>query len=247
MLAALRRGPDGVVVVGALGGPRIDHSLANIGLLALPALGDRPAVLLDARTRISLIQAPGRDGGPVERRLVGRRGDVVSLLPVGPGVIGVTTAGLVYRLADEPLPQGPARGLSNVRAEETARVILRGGRLLVVESPATLSAMSMPAVGDPAPDIALPDETGTIHRLSDQRGRWTILYFYPEDDTPGCTTEACEFRDRNDTIRERGADVWGVSPQGVASKRAFREKFQLPFTLLADEGHRGRRCLRGVG
>jgi peroxiredoxin Q/BCP len=98
--------------------------------------------------------------------------------------------------------------------------------------------MSMPAVGEAAPEIALPDETGTIHHLSDQRGRWTILYFYPEDDTPGCTTEACEFRDRNETILKRGADVWGVSPQGAASKQAFREKFQLPFTLLADEGHR---------
>ena len=97
--------------------------------------------------------------------------------------------------------------------------------------------MSMPSVGDPAPEIALPDEFGTIHRLSGQRGRWTIVYFYPEDDTPGCTTEACEFRDRNETIHERGADVWGVSPQGAASKRRFREKFQLPFLLLADERH----------
>jgi peroxiredoxin Q/BCP len=97
--------------------------------------------------------------------------------------------------------------------------------------------MSMPAVGDPAPEIALPDESGIVHHLSDQRGRWTILYFYPEDDTPSCTTEACDFRDRNETIHERGADVWGVSPQGAASKRAFREKFQLPFTLLADEAH----------
>jgi len=97
--------------------------------------------------------------------------------------------------------------------------------------------MSMPAVGDLAPDVALPDETGTIHHLADQRGRWTILYFYPADDTPGCTTEACEFRDRNETIHERGADVWGVSPQGAASKRAFRQKFELPFTLLADVGH----------
>lgn len=95
----------------------------------------------------------------------------------------------------------------------------------------------MPAVGDRAPEVALPDENGTIHRLSSQRGRWTIVYFYPEDDTPGCTVEACEFRDRNETIHERGADVWGVSPQGAASKRAFREKFELPFTLLADEGH----------
>jgi peroxiredoxin Q/BCP len=97
--------------------------------------------------------------------------------------------------------------------------------------------MSLPAVGDPAPEIALPDENGTVHRLSDQRGRWIVLYFYPEDDTSGCTIEACGFRDRIETIEDRGADVWGVSPQGAASKRAFREKYQLPFTLLADEGH----------
>ncbi len=97
--------------------------------------------------------------------------------------------------------------------------------------------MSIPDVGDLAPEIALPDETGAIHRLADQRGRWTILYFYPTDDTPGCTVEACEFRDANETIHERGADVWGVSPQGAKSKRAFREKFELPFTLLADEAH----------
>jgi len=95
----------------------------------------------------------------------------------------------------------------------------------------------MPVVGDPAPEVALPDETGTIHRLSDQRGRWTILYFYPKDDTPGCTIEACEFRDHNESIHSRDADVWGISPQGAASKRAFREKFDLPFTLLADEKH----------
>jgi peroxiredoxin Q/BCP len=97
--------------------------------------------------------------------------------------------------------------------------------------------MTMPEPGDQAPEVALPDESGTIHRLSDQRGRWTILYFYPTDDTPGCTTEACSFRDANETITERGADVWGVSPQGSASKRAFREKFGLPFLLLSDEDH----------
>ena len=97
--------------------------------------------------------------------------------------------------------------------------------------------MSIPSVGDQAPEVALPDETGTVHRLAEQRGRWTILYFYSTDDTPGCTVEACEFRDANETIHERGADVWGVSPQGSASKRAFREKFGLPFILLADEDH----------
>jgi thioredoxin-dependent peroxiredoxin len=97
--------------------------------------------------------------------------------------------------------------------------------------------MSMPTVGDQAPRVALPDESGTVHDLADQHGRWTILYFYPKDDTPGCTVEACEFRDANETIAERGADVWGISPQGSDSKRKFREKFGLPFTLLADEDH----------
>lgn len=139
VLAALRRGADGLVIVGALGGARIDHTLANIGLLALPALADRPTVLVDARSRISLVQAPRRDGAPVERTLVGRAGDIVSLLPAGPGVMGVTTTGLAYPLRDEPLPEGPARGLSNVRAVESASVTVRQGLLLIVESPARLS------------------------------------------------------------------------------------------------------------
>lgn len=97
--------------------------------------------------------------------------------------------------------------------------------------------MSLPNVGDLAPEVALPDATGTIHRLSDRRGRWTILYFYPKDDSAGCTVEACEFRDANAEIVERGADVWGVSPQGAASKAAFSDKLGLPFTLLVDDGH----------
>jgi peroxiredoxin Q/BCP len=97
--------------------------------------------------------------------------------------------------------------------------------------------MNTPAPGDPAPDVVLPDEAGTVHSLADQRGRWTIIYFYPKDDTPGCTVEACGFRDAHETITDRGADVWGISPQGAASKRAFREKFELPFTLLIDADH----------
>ena len=97
--------------------------------------------------------------------------------------------------------------------------------------------MSIPAVGDAAPDFALPDDKGRLHRLSEQQGRWTVVYFYPADDTPGCTTEACEFRDANDTITERGADVWGISPQDSTSKKKFREKFGLPFLLLADTDH----------
>jgi len=97
--------------------------------------------------------------------------------------------------------------------------------------------MTMPSVGDLAPDIVLPDETGTVRRLADQRGRWTIVYFYPADDTPGCTTEACQFRDLHDAAHDVGADVWGVSPDGTESHRRFRDKFGLPFTLLSDEDH----------
>jgi peroxiredoxin Q/BCP len=97
--------------------------------------------------------------------------------------------------------------------------------------------MSLPAVGDLAPDFALPDASGTIHRLVDRRGQWTIVYFYPKDDTPGCTVEACEFRDADASIRDRGAEIWGISPQGAGSKRAFQAKFGLPFTLLSDEDH----------
>ena len=97
--------------------------------------------------------------------------------------------------------------------------------------------MSTPAAGDRAPEVALPDESGTIHRLSDQKGRWTLVYFYPEDDTPGCTTEACQFRDLHDDIQGEEAEVWGISPDGASSHRRFREKFSLPFTLLSDEDH----------
>ena len=96
---------------------------------------------------------------------------------------------------------------------------------------------TIPAVGDVAPDLSLPDETGTVHRLADQKGRWTVLYFYPEDDTSGCTTEACQFRDNHEQYADTGADVWGVSPDGAASHRRFREKYDLPFTLLSDVDH----------
>ena len=95
----------------------------------------------------------------------------------------------------------------------------------------------LPEVGQQAPDFALPDDTGTPRRLSDARGRWLVLYFYPKDDTPGCTAEACEFRDAASDVAARDAQVWGVSVLGSGSKAAFKRKFGLPFTLLADEGH----------
>jgi peroxiredoxin Q/BCP len=96
--------------------------------------------------------------------------------------------------------------------------------------------MSTPAAGDPAPDLALPDETGAVHRLSDQRG-WTVVYFYPKDDTPGCTVEACDFRDLDDALVAAGATVWGISPDDTASHGRFRAKLGLTFPLLSDEDH----------
>jgi thiamine pyrophosphokinase len=135
---AIARGATGIVIVGGLGGTRIDHALANIGLLAMGELGGRPASLLEARTRITLIRGPAPDGHPVLRSLPGRIGDLVSLLPLGDGVRGITTSGLTYPLADEPLPAGPARGLSNVREHPDASVTVGSGLLLIVESPATL-------------------------------------------------------------------------------------------------------------
>jgi peroxiredoxin Q/BCP len=95
----------------------------------------------------------------------------------------------------------------------------------------------IPTPPDAAPAVTLPDHEGTIHDLAAQKGRWVVLYFYPTDDTPGCTTEACEFRDAADELKERGAVVWGVSPQGARSKAKFRAKFDLTFPLLADEDH----------
>jgi thioredoxin-dependent peroxiredoxin len=91
--------------------------------------------------------------------------------------------------------------------------------------------------GKPAPDFELQSDTGDSVKLSDFRGRPVVLYFYPKDDTPGCTTQACEFRDAYDVFRERGAEVVGISPDDVASHGKFKSKYELPFTLLADPDH----------
>jgi thiamine pyrophosphokinase len=138
VLEAVRAGATQIIVLGALGGRRLDHLLANISLLAHPALDGIPTQLIDERTRVSLVDArdPARS---VRRELSGAVGGIVSLLPYGGDVAGVTTSGFRYPLHDEPLPAGPARGLSNVRELADARVEVRGGRLLVIESPATLA------------------------------------------------------------------------------------------------------------
>lgn len=100
----------------------------------------------------------------------------------------------------------------------------------------------IPQPGSPAPDFTLPavgeDSDGRTISLAALRGRPVVLYFYPKDDTSGCTTEACEFRDRWAQVERTGAVVLGVSPDGAASHAKFRNKYALPFPLLADEGHR---------
>lgn len=133
LLEAVRRGATRVTVLGALGGPRLDHALANVWLLAHPALAGTRVVLLDAQVRVTLLSAPDGMGDPVTHALPGPSGAPVSLLPLGGDAEGITTRGLRYPLADEPLRTGPARGLSNVRLAADAAVTLRRGSLLIVE------------------------------------------------------------------------------------------------------------------
>jgi len=91
----------------------------------------------------------------------------------------------------------------------------------------------------PAPDFALPDQDGDTKTLADYAGKWLVLYFYPKDDTPGCTAEACSFRDEREAIAELGhAEVVGISKDSVRSHKKFADKYGLTFTLLSDPEHK---------
>lgn len=92
--------------------------------------------------------------------------------------------------------------------------------------------------GEKAPLFELFDSEGELHKLSDYSGQTIVIYFYPRDDTPGCTKEACSFRDNYQTFTEAGIEVLGISPDTVKSHKKFSEKYQLPFTLLADPDHK---------
>jgi thiamine pyrophosphokinase len=138
--AAIAAGADELMVLGAFGGRRLDHAIANLTLLAHPGIGTRPAVLLDASARVRLVRAPGPDGDPVVTPLPGRLGDIVSLIPFGADALRIRTDGLHYPLRDETLLLGSARGLSNVRRATDASFVLGAGAVLVIETPATLSA-----------------------------------------------------------------------------------------------------------
>lgn len=133
LVEAVRRGATRVTVLGALGGSRLDHALANVWLLAHPALESTTVALLDGQVRVTLLSAPDPASGPATRALPGPIGAPVSLFPLGGDAEGITTRGLRYPLADEPLRTGPARGLSNVRLDAAAAVTLQRGRLLIVE------------------------------------------------------------------------------------------------------------------
>ena len=92
--------------------------------------------------------------------------------------------------------------------------------------------------GIPAPEFELLDDTSTLRKLSDFRGKNLVLYFYPKDDTPGCTKEACNFRDNYSAYEKAGIEILGVSADNVKSHTEFKQKYNLPFPLLADDGHK---------
>ena len=96
-------------------------------------------------------------------------------------------------------------------------------------------------VGDTAPDFTLPSQKGSPVSLRDLRGKAVVLYFYPKDDTPGCTTESCAFRDQYEVFKTSGAEVIGVSSDSPESHQKFAAKYQLPFTLLSDKGDQVRK------
>jgi thioredoxin-dependent peroxiredoxin len=99
---------------------------------------------------------------------------------------------------------------------------------------ATYKVAAVIEEGQPAPDFELEADSGGTVRLSDLRGKTVVLYFFPRDDTPGCTTQACGVRDSYDDLRKRGAEVFGISIDTTAAHGKFKSKYKLPFTLLAD-------------
>ena len=109
------------------------------------------------------------------------------------------------------------------------------GLSVLLAATSCAGAGELPAVGGPAPEFNLQDQNGDWHALDDYQGKWLAVYFYPKDDTPGCTTEACNFRDNIIQFEAIGAAVVGISVDDVASHQEFATKYKLPFTLLADE------------
>lgn len=114
------------------------------------------------------------------------------------------------------------------------RALMRGAAGVLGAAFVTMALAAPPMKGDSAPGFRLQDQNNAWHELEDYAGRWLVLYFYPKADTPGCTTEACEFRDNIFAFDEIGAAIVGVSLDDVASQKEFAEKYHLPFPLLSD-------------
>jgi peroxiredoxin Q/BCP len=114
--------------------------------------------------------------------------------------------------------------------------------LLAIAILATAFPLRAADVGQPAPSFTLPDQYGEVHALEDFAGQWLVVFFYPKADTPGCTTEACNFRDNIYAVRGAGAEVVGISVDSVADQRKFSDKYKLPFTILSDS--EGTTCQR---
>jgi peroxiredoxin Q/BCP len=112
--------------------------------------------------------------------------------------------------------------------------ILSAAALLAIVLGTDISVAEPLNIGEPAPDFELVDQKGQLHSIEDYRGKWVVLYFYPKDGTPGCTTEACEFRDNIFAFRDANCQILGVSLDDEESHKAFAEKHGLPFPLLAD-------------
>lgn len=113
-------------------------------------------------------------------------------------------------------------------------ISLQFALLVALSAASSIAFAEQPVVGMPAPEFELPDQVGQLHSLEDYRDSWIVLYFYPKDETPGCTTEACEFRDNIFAFRAVNAQILGVSFDDVESHRQFAEHYDLPFPLLAD-------------
>lgn len=118
------------------------------------------------------------------------------------------------------------------------RPLLKGTLVSILTLLAGSARAAMPVAGQPAPAFQSLDQDGRPIALADFKGKPVVLYFYPKDETPGCTTEACSFRDGYAAIQGTGAVILGVSADDVASHKAFAEKFHLPFRLVADADHR---------
>jgi peroxiredoxin Q/BCP len=125
--------------------------------------------------------------------------------------------------------------LGKLKIFRRAEQVIFISMFFVVMATATAFGGNMPQAGDKAPEFSLPDQSGKIHKLANYRGKKVVLYFYPKDDTPGCTKEACSFRDNFAEFKKAGIEVLGVSVDDEKSHAKFAEKYELPFTLLADK------------